>query len=1183
MRTIQRLFSGLWMSTLVWVGGTTFLSAQSTHTWAEHSALAKGKWVKVALNQKQDGIFQISYSDLRKWGFTDPSKVGVYGFGGHALPESFKDNHYDDVPEVATWHDKAKSRILFYGRGLIDWQYTKERGFVQRQHPYANPDYGTHAYYFLHEKEEGATKSIETLPSAAREAANDTVAEYDEYWLHEVNETNLGGAGQEWYGESFLYQTVQSFSLPEENILQGHILKAGTARLAVSFVGKASATSTFQITLNRDTSWTQSIGSTNDFGREVLYDLQKINKTALKDVNIRITYHAGSSSPSLAHLNYIRMSGKCNLEASEKEAYMLFRNASAQDKQLAYRITGLTDQMQVWDISSPTDIQQQECLTKGFFVAPEKGIREYAIVNTASSSFPSVTRVGTLKNNQDLHGRDSVNMVIVAPAGLIQLADSLAKYRVWHGQLASVLTTTPEAIYNEYSSGVPDATAIRLFMKHLRDKQPTGEYALRYLLFFGDGSYNNYAACASNYYLPCYESTSSLTETGSYVTDDYFGFLDDNEGSALASDRLDIGVGRLPVSSLEQGTKMLAKLIDYEENKYGSWRNRLCFLADDEKIENGENKDPENEHVSHCDEMISLLQDAGHNEFMFQKIYLPAYQQTSSTSGTDYPDARKDMNNALQQGVLLFDYVGHGAANNIAHEQLMTINLANQLNMSHLPLWIMASCNVSRWDSDDTSLAEALLHNPQGGAIAVIGATREVYMTQNRNLNRNLMKNLCQQNEDGSPFTLGDMLRQAKNAMGYDNNKLSYGLLGDPSLSLDLTRQRVVVDSIHGQFKTLSTVTVYGHVNLSESEQLDTTFTGLLYSNIFDAVDSLTCDKGLWNGENVFQYTARNRKLFSGRSAIWNGKFEFSFTVPQDISFNQGNGLMNFYAWSGRGFEANGYYEDFSVEHDPSADTNADKMGPRILALFLDGPDFKSGDKVSTTPFFYAEMADESGINATGNSIGHDISLTVKCLSNPIVSTRQYVLNNHFTTLTGTSLQGNIKYSLNDLPEGTYEATFRVWDVYNNVSVQSFTFTTSSNTRPLLLTMQAYPSPVNQGGTVTFCALHNRPESADQLRLQIYTQTGIKVLDQTVSSSACPVVYLGQNEKGQDITIEEFKKSEDISLISNYMNADETSQLMGQTTFTWQANVAPGIYLYRAYLTAGGTESVSKSHKLIVY
>ncbi|MCR5394692.1 MAG: type IX secretion system sortase PorU [Bacteroidales bacterium] len=1163
-----------WMTAmlLAWGTLTPTVDAATEHTWAENSVLAKGIWVKIALSRDCDGIYQISYSDLRKWGFSDPSQVGVYGFGGHKLSENLADGHIDDLPEVATLHDADKERILFYGRGLVSWSYTASNGFVQQQHPYANMEHGTYACYFLHQKEDEAPLSLEEQASDDATSATLTLTEYDEYWLHETAEANLGNAGQEWYGESFINQTVQSFSMPEETALKGHSFLPGTTRITVAFATKASATSTLQIALNDSVLGSLSIGSTSEYGSENSYDATLTKVSTLSSPTVKLTYKAGSSSPSAARLNYIRLQGKCALQASSQEPYMLFRNAKAISRRVAYKLSGLNSQMQVWDVTSPNDIRHQQLLGDTLFVPSTTGLREYAVVNLQSTAYPTVYSYGALSRTQDLHGCDSINLVIVAPTGLFQQADSLAHYRARYDQL-SCAVVSPDAIYNEFSSGVPDATAIRLFLKRLYDRETArvksdDERQLRYLLLFGDGSYDNYSACASKYMLPCYENTQSLTETGSYVTDDYFGMLDD-EVSSLAYGTLDVGVGRIPASSSEEADEMLAKITGYDQKRYGSWRNRICFLADDEKIENGTLKDPENEHVSHCDEMASILEQQGHKELAIQKIYLPAYQQTSTTSGTDYADARKDLYNALQEGVLMLDYAGHGAANNICHEQLITVNTASQLRMSHLPLWIMASCNVARWDDDDASLCEALVLNPNGGAAAVLGAAREVYMTNNRNLNRQLMTHLCDRLPDGSPYALGDVIKAAKCNMTGDANKLSYNLLGDPSMTLALPSRRVVVDSIHGEFKTLSTVTIYGHVNQSDGEEMDTDFSGLLYSTIYDAVDTLTCDQGLWNGENAFSFTARKRRLFSGRSIVQKGQFEFTFMMPQDISYNEGNGLMNFYAWNGGLCEASGYYEDFAIERDATADTEADTTPPTIIACFMDSPDFADGDRVSTTPFFYAEVADASGINATGNSIGHDITLTLKCLSNPIISTQQYVLNNQFTTFTGSSSHGNVKYSLTDLQEGTYQATFRVWDVYNNVSSRTFTFEVSNESLPEIASLQAYPSPATQGSTVTFQVLHNRPESADQLRLQIYTQTGVKVLDKEVSTSSCEVVYLEQNATS-------------VLQTSSYMNADETSQLLGRTTMTWTADVAPGIYLYRVYLSAGSEETASESQKLII-
>ncbi|MBP5716127.1 MAG: type IX secretion system sortase PorU, partial [Bacteroidales bacterium] len=664
---------------------TFFLAMQawgattSVHTWADSSALANGTWVKIALNQTYDGIYQITYSQLRSWGFSDPSQVAVYGYGGYTLSESLANDHADDLPEVATLHDAQEQRILFYGRGLTQWTYKDEKSrFVQRQHPYA-----TYSCYFLHQKEGGEKPlAINIKPSNDEAQPVDTLTEYDEFWLHENELVNLGQTGRQWYGEDFLSSESQKFSLPETAPLKNHTLKAGSALLTVNFVTKTSATTSYEVRVNDKIVGTQNVGATTGsytFGTEASFSKTVADSIHLTGAEVRVTYDKKSTSPTTARLNYIRLQGKCELVASAAEAFMLFRNAEAINRLAAYRIDSLTAEMQVWDVTSANEIFQLGLADGNVFVPEEKGLREYAVVNLASKAFPTVSRIGTLAN-QNLHGKPAANLVILTPTGLVQQAMALATYRLQHDGLTSIVVN-PEAIYNEYSSGVADATAIRLYLKHLYDKEvdDDGNHTLRYLLLFGDGSYNNRAACKSSFMLPTYESEASLIETSSFVCDDYFGFLDDEEGGrvggdglyTLSTDKLDIGIGRLPVSSTEEAEAAVAKIIGYDTNQYGSWKNRLCFLADDDKIESSATDSP-NLHMRHNDQLVKQLQDSGHNEFVFQKIYLPAYQQTTSASGTDYPDARKELNNSLQQGLLILNYAGHGSANNITHEQIMS-------------------------------------------------------------------------------------------------------------------------------------------------------------------------------------------------------------------------------------------------------------------------------------------------------------------------------------------------------------------------------------------------------------------------------------------------------------------------------------------------------------------------------
>lgn len=1157
------------------LNGVAMASAESVHTWADHSVLADGTWVKVNLSQNTDGIYQISYAQLRSWGFDNPSQVGVYGYGGHVLPEALSSNHIDDVPEVAVYHDRERQRILFYGRGLVSWQYqNNEVGYVQKQHPYAS-----YASYFLHQKREEAPKAIQ-LQAANEAEPSVTLTEYDAYWIHEKESKNIGESGKQWFGESFLATQSQVFTLPELDTNQGHALKAGTATLTVNFVTKAASQTSYTVKIGNETIGSQDIMATTGtyaFGTESRFN-KKLNTSAdIDKAQVRVTYSSQGAAPTLANLDYIRLQGKCELKAISQQPCLLFRNIEAQFQQVAYRIKGLSPQMQVWDVTSPTEICQQQLKGDSLFVAQERGLREYAIVDLGSNYFPGVNRMGTIRT-QDLHGIDPVNLVILTPPAYMLQAERLAQHRLEHDYLSS-LVLTPDAIYNEYSSGVPDATAIRLFLKQLYDRgiESDGTHTLKYFLLFGDGSYDNFASCLSNYLLPTYQTDASMVETSSSVCDDYFGFLDDNEGGRTDSegriilqyDKLDIGIGRLPVHNIEQAEQVVTKIIGYDSNQYGNWKNRLCFLSDDDKVETSATDSP-NVHMKHNDSLIKQLQDEGRHEFMYQKIYLPAYQQTTSASGTDYPDARKALNNALQQGTLILNYAGHGSTTSIAHEQIMTANIASQLRMNHLPVWFTASCDVSRFDADNTSMGENLILNPQGGAAALFTTCRVVYAPQNLMLNKAFYRNLFSRHSNGSRYRLGDVMRTAKVDLGADNNKMNYCLLGDPSMTIAFPDQKIVVDTIIGSFKALSTVTIRGRVLQYDSEETDSLYNGLIYPTIFDSEDSIKADKGL-HQEEIFTFASRTRKIFTGRDIIRNGKFEFSFMIPQDISNNEGTGLINFYACNEYGEEANGYYEGFALQRG-EATGDRDTQGPEVVTCFIDAPGygFNKGDVVSATPFFYVELKDASGINATGNNIGHDICLNIRCISNPLIADKQYILNDYFTTFTGAPTHGNIKYSMTDLEEGTYEGTLRAWDVYNNVTNYTFTFTVSHKTSPEIALLQAYPSPVKQGETITFRALHNRPESADKLRLQIFTQTGIKVFDQTFSSNASEVVYLRPG-------------AQSVTDISNALNADETSQLMGCTTLQWNAHVAPGIYIYKAYLSAGGKETTTRSQKLIVY
>lgn len=1144
-------------------------AVSGVHTYADHSVLASGQWVKVALDGTSDGVYQIPYSQLRQMGFSRPEMVGVYGFGGHLLDEAFAHNHQDDLPEIAVFHDREKQRILFYGQGTIKWSYdNKRQTFTHRQNPYS-----TQAVYFLHQKED-APRQMEAVPSANATSAL-TLTHFDEHLLHESEITNIGKTGREFYGESFLFTQTQDFSFAA--------LDTGIIQLDINFIACSSSTSSFSVRLDGQDVGSASIyakGSDYAFASESTFS-KAIHSSRNNGSTIRITYNKGTGSPSAAHLNYIRMQGKSRIGLpTAGTAYQLFRSKEAESQIVTYDIEKYSIQQQVWDVTSPADIRLQQLAESGSsFTAQGKGIREYALVNLTSNNFKGVKNLGNI-NNQDLHSLAPTDMVIVTAKAFRTQAERLADFRRSNDHL-SVTVVTPEEIYNEFSSGRPDATAIRLFLKMFYDR---GDQ-LKYLLLFGDGNYNNRRYANSAYYLPTYESESSLVETASCVCDDYFGFLDDNEGGRtdsngryiLTYDVLDIGIGRLPVHTTAEAEAVVQKIIGYSQNRnYGTWKNRLCFLSDDDKISANASDSP-NAHMKHNDQLIESLTRAGHNEFVYKKIYLPSYAQTTSASSTDYPDAKKEFLETLQQGALLVNYAGHGSTSAITNENLMTTAIASSLNMKYLPVWITATCDISRFDDDDTSCGEALLLNPNGGAEALFTTTRVVYAQQNLKLNQAIINHIFSRKADGTRYRLGDVMKAAKVSLGSDYNKLNFCLLGDPSTTLAYPEQEMEITAINGistigsdtifSLPALSRVTMRGRLLQNGTQLTDTTFNGLIYPTVYDAADTLIADKGLYQ-EPVFSFTNRSKKVFSGRDLIHKGEFEFSFIMPQDIAFSLDNGLVNLYACSDDGKEAQGYFDRINITGSKSP-LDADTIGPDIHALFLNQRDFRSGDVVNATPYFYAEVSDSSGFNATGNSIGHDVSLIIQCTSNPLLATRQLILNNYFTTFTGDSHRGKVACSIPALEEGDYVATFRIWDVYNNATTARFAFTVNQSRAPQTVIAQAYPSPVKQGEDVTFRILHNRPESADEMHIQVFSQTGAKMYDATVSNTSSEVVY--QRADAQSATD-----------LDQSLRADENSILMGCSTHVWKADVAPGIYIYKVYLSSNGSDATSKSKLIMV-
>ena len=703
--------------------------------------------------------------------------------------------------------------------------------------------------------------------------------------------------------------------------------------------------------------------------------------------------------------------------------------------------------------------------------------------------------------NQDHHADAATDMVIIIPTSqhLLAQAERLKAHHEQHDGLRVTIVPADE-LYNEFSSGTPDATAYRRYLKMLYDRATTPNDKPRYLLLFGDGAWDNRMLTSewSGYnpddYLLCYESENSFSQVNCYVSDDFFCLLDDEEviqttngNSTTYAGKPDVAVGRLPARTPDEAKTLVDKIISYAQNEYaGPWQNEICMMGDDGN---------DNSHMKTADKVATMIESTYPN-YNVDKIYWDAYQRTSSSTGYSYPDVTRLIKQQLQNGALMMNYCGHGAAYAMSHELVMKLTDFESQQSNYLPLWMTASCDIMPFDGQEENIGETVMLNSKGGGIAFFGTTRTVYATYNEVMNLAFTKHVLTPG-----MAIGEAVRLAKcelveKSSDLTCNKLQYTLLGDPALQLNTPRQKMVVDSINGMPATQgiklaagSIVKITGHVELNN--ETDTDFNGIVTLSVRDAEETITCrlnDRSSTGADKAFVYQDRTNYLYRGSENVTEGVFHFTFAIPKDISYTDGSGLMTLYAINvDKTRSAHGENESFELIGSSTALT--DSIGPSVYC-YLNSKNFKNGGKVNTTPYFIAELYDDSGINASGSSIGHDLELIIDGDMN-----QTYNLNNYFEYDFGDYRSGSIGFSIPELSIGTHKLLFRAWDILNNSTTTELLFEVSEDAGAGEFNVTCTQNPASTN--TQFVITHDRPGSELKVTLDVFDLGGRQLWRQT--------------------------------------------------------------------------------------
>ncbi|MCU0407798.1 MAG: type IX secretion system sortase PorU, partial [Bacteroidales bacterium] len=830
-----------------------------------------------------------------------------------------------------------------------------------------------------------------------------------------------------------------------------------------------------------------------------------------------VKFHNNGENSAEGWLDYLILQARKPGAFSGQQ--LIFRDSRSVSKGRVseFTIASTISDAVVWDVTdlyNPMEVQIARKSDSFSFASSTDSFKTF-IVFRPQAAMPLQSKPRPVKN-QDLHSSTTAEMVIITHPLFIRHAEMLADIHLAESGMTS-LVVTPEQVYNEFSGGTADIAALRNFVRMKFTRQAGSSKPLKYLLLFGDGSYENRKQPPANpNFIPTYQSQNSNIVVSSFTSDDFFGLLEDGEGEADGTE--DIGIGRLPVTDTLQAGTIISKIRKYmSPSGMGDWKNIICLTADDEDG---------NIHLSDAEGLSALLTDSV-PEFGISKIYLDAFRQETSANGQSYPDVNKAINDRINAGCLIFNYIGHGNESGLAHERVIrTEDINSWKNGSRLPLFITATCEFSRFDDAEynlvtqefiprTSAGESVLLSREGGAIALMSTTRVVYSAPNYTLNRNILDAAFDRDQEGKALRLGDIIRIAKNKSGNGSNKRNFSLLGDPALRLSYPwHGRVVTDSINNvhvsdgidSLKALSLVTVSGHIEDLKGEIMND-FNGTIWPLVYDKDASV---KTLANdGGQKVEFKLRNNILFSGKTLATNGRFSFTFLMPRDIDYSFGKGSVSYYAGDGTR-DMNGNFSDIVVGGF-SASVEADTTGPEIK-LFMNDTLFRQGGITDENPRLLAILEDKGGINTTGAGIGHDISGYLDGdVSNSVV------LNSYYENDLNSYSRGKVEYDITGLKPGQHTITLKAWDNFNNSSTGKLLFVVMAEDGFMLSDLINYPNPFTDETRIS--AGHNRPQEELEIYLAVYSYGGQKIAEIVTTADAGsysipPLIWDGTTASG---------------------------------------------------------------------
>ena len=1104
----------------------------------ENAEMSSGDWYKIGVTST--GIQKLTSSFFSQNGINieniDPKKIRVFGYSEGMLNESVHSSTPSTLPELPLYISgeddgefNSEDYILFFATQADNWEWNSTAGyFYHHKHLYTDT-----TYYFVNI---GTTdgKRI-TQKAQITDPHTHFFNTYENHQFYEVDNTNLIQSGRDWYGDYFdlISGLEKSYPFTFTN-------KVNTAK--IHFKSKIAVRST------------QTSGNNFNFKNNDVIVHQKKNINAVSsnytsnyvtmiteedsfehssaNVSFKLEYNYPISGAT-AWLDYLEMKTECELKLNETPLYFSQPKSVGTGNISQFELQNTSASTKVWDVTNPYathEVTVDFNNTKTTFKTLTDSITRFIAFN--ESGFKTPFYVNKIAN-QNLLALTDIDYILITAPSFRSAAEKLANFHNSFSNLTTAIVT-PQEIYNEFSNGHPDIAGIRNFLKYLYNNASSSESRLKYVLLFGDGNYDpKNRISESDYFIPSFQSSNSYSPTVSFVSDDFFGMLDDSYSIYSANSTVDIGIGRLPTKTLEEAQGMVDKIIHYAnatskvaydglsgndiKSTFNPWKNNVLFIADDGSLADNYTTS----HLTQTEDIIDALLDED-SSFNVNKVYLDAYNKVSTAGGGRYPDVNREIRESMEEGAFFASYIGHGGEGGWADEKILDIDDINSWNNKNaLPVFITATCEFSRFDNPErTSGGEYVILNPNGGAIAMVTTTRLVYGGISNNIGFSINFIEAALNElNGEMPTLGDAIRLTKvnSALGTNFNNRKFALLGDPALKMAYPKYNVVTTKINGKvfsnntdtLKALSKVSIEGEIHLND--QLHSV-NGFVYPIVYDKSQTLSTLDNNSIGKTI-DFEKRNSIIYKGTASVTNGKFSFEFIVPKDINYSYGEGRISYY-FANDTIDGSGYTEQIVVGGS-SDSAQLDQQDPTV-ELFMNDTNFNFGGITDENPLILALIQDENGINTSGTSLGHDITAVLdEEYENPII------LNDYYSAALNNYKEGKIIYPLNELSDGTHSLSLKVWDVNNNSGNAYTEFIVANDAKLAIDHVYNYPNPFTT--ETSFLFEHNKMNETLEVLIKIFTVSGkvIKTIQTEVltngNMNSLPIKWDGLDDFGEKI------------------------------------------------------------------